>query len=67
MPAGIVATYSLMIRMYCRPIDLYYHIYAVLRHSTNLDLGLTIVNRGEWLGSPANFKGTDKGDNMDVE
>lgn len=30
-------------------------------------LGLVIVNRGEWLGSPANFKGTDKGDNMDVE
>ena len=36
------------------------HVTQVLLHSS-------IVNRGEWLGSPANFKGTDKGDNMDVE
>jgi hypothetical protein len=30
-------------------------------------LAPNIVNRGKWFGSPANFKWTDKGDNMEVE
>jgi hypothetical protein len=32
-----------------------------------LKLNIFKVNRGKWFGSLANFKGTDKGDNMEVE
>jgi hypothetical protein len=30
-------------------------------------ISYSIVNRGKWFGSLANIKGTDKGDNMEVE